>query len=244
MKAQLHEEDNGIDARSPAVRPTINIDGTSVGGISLQLTIRRLNERGLDLLTKAAQLGFWSEGPAPWKEVSRLWAGASETTLSRAARCPMVLLDFNFQRVAWWRRMINTPVSGDSLRPSLSVFHTEEAISLAHDLLLEAWSAARSLSRVSSLAFGMAPEVTALIARLSPRDLDQLVVHEIEGLRLRWENRPMFWKELFHATAQLNDQSLENVHLHCLQLLGGELAASSRAKVAAADLGSLSDARR
>jgi hypothetical protein len=244
MKAQPHEEDNGIDGRSPASRPIIEIGSRSVGGSSLRPTIRRLNERGLDLLTKAAQLGHWADGPASWKEVSQLWARASETTLTRAARCPMVLLDFNFQRVAWWRRMINTQLSGDSALPSLSVFHTQEAISLAHDLLLEAWSAARSLSRVSSLAFGMAPEVTTLIAQLSPRDIDQLVVNEIEDLRLRWENRPMFWRELFHAAAQMDDQGLGNVHLHCLQLLGGELSSSSRANVAGAELGSLSDARR
>ena len=82
--------------------------------------------------------------------------------------------------------------------------------------------AARSLSHVSSLVFGMAPEVTTLISRLSPRDLERVVVQEIQEMRPRWENRPMFWKELFHAATQMDDESLANVHLHCLQLLGGE----------------------
>ncbi len=93
----------------------------------------------------------------------------------------MVLLDFHFQHVAWWSRVIDGPGLGESRRSRLTAFHTEEAIPLAHDLLLEAWSAARSMSQVSSLVFGMAPEVTTLIARLSPRDLDQLVVHERPG---------------------------------------------------------------
>lgn len=192
----------------------------------LQTTVRRLNERGLALLTKAAQASHWAEGLAPWKEVHPLWASASETIVGRAARCPMVLLDFNFQRVAWWSRVINAQPSEESRQPSLSAVHTNEAIPLARDLLLEAWSAARSISPVASLVFGMAPEVTTLIARLSPRDLDRVVVQEFQEMRPRWENRPIFWKELFHAATQMDDESLANVHLHCLQLLGGEHAST------------------
>ena len=86
--------------------------------------------------------------------------GARERdTLCRAARCPMVLLDFNFQRVAWWSRVIDGRGFGESRRSRLTAFHTEEANPSKYDLLLEAWSAARSMSRTSSLAFGMAPEI-------------------------------------------------------------------------------------
>ncbi len=31
---------------------------------------------------------------------------------------------------------------------------------------------------------------------------------------------------MFHAAAQMDDQALANVHLHCLQLFGGELVAT------------------
>ena len=78
MKAQTHDENQGSDARSHARRVTIEVGNTSVGGILLSSTIRRLNERGLALLTKAAQADHWAHGPAPWKEVSLLWARASE----------------------------------------------------------------------------------------------------------------------------------------------------------------------
>jgi hypothetical protein len=190
----------------------------------LQTTVRRLNERGLALLTKTAQATNRAERLASWKEILPLWAHASEVTLGRAARCPMVLLDFNFQHVAWWSRVIGTQRGGEYRQPRLSAFRTDDAIPLARDLLLEAWSATRSLSHVSSLVFGMAPEVTRLISRLSPRDLDRVVVQEIQEMRPRWENRPMFWKELFDAATHMDDESLANVHLHCLQLLGGEHA--------------------
>lgn len=226
MKAPTYEPLNQNDAR-PA-RVTFGRDNSPVGDKLLHATIGRLNTRGLALLTKAAQASHRGEGPASWKEVSPLWACATETVLGRAAGCPMVLLDFNLQRVAWWSQAVNAQAFGDR-RPSLSVFPSEEAIPLARDLLLEAWSAARSMSRVASLVFGMAPEVTTLISRLSPRDIDQVVVREIQAMRPRWEDRPMFWKALFHAAAQMDDQILGNVHLHCLQLLGGELASSRAA---------------
>jgi hypothetical protein len=191
-----------------------------------ETTVRRLNERALGLLTRAAQALDATEPQASWKEILPLWAHASESALGRAARCPMVLLDFNFQRLAWWSRVISAQPFEDSRQPRMSRFHTEEAVPLARDLLLEAWSAARSMSQVSSLVFGMAPEVTTLIARLSPRDMDHVVVHEIQELRPRWENRPMFWKELFDAATEMDDQILANVHLHCLQLLGGAYAST------------------
>ena len=230
MGAQACEALKGSDARRSTAAPvTMGMGDSPISVILLQTTVRRLNERGLALVTKTAQVSHCAEGLASWKEVLPLWACASETILGRAARCPMVLLDFNFQCVAWWGRAMTTQPCGESRQSSISAFHTDEVIPLARDLLLEAWSAARSISPVASLVFGMAPEVTTLIARLSPRDLDRVVVQEFQEMRPRWENRPMFWKELFHAATQMDDESLANVHLHCLQLLGGEHA-STRGK--------------
>jgi hypothetical protein len=185
-----------------------------------------LNERALALLTKVVQASEAMDWFASWKEILPLRSHPSERTLGRAARCPMVLLDFNFQRGWWWRRVVSAHAPGGSRQASGSGFHTDEAIPLARDLLMEAWSASRSMSPIASLVFGMAPEVTTLIARLSPCDVDRVVVNEAQEMRPRWENQPRFWKALFHAAAQMDDQALANVHLHCLQLLGGEWVAT------------------
>ena len=185
-------------------------------------TVRRLNERALALNPKVVQASEATDGIASWKTILPLWTHPSEQTLGRAARCPMVLLDFNFQRGWWWRRVVNAHAPGGSRQATGSGFHTDEAIPLARDLLLEAWSASRSASPIASLVFGMAPEVTTLIARLSPCDVDRVVVNEVQAMRLRWEDQPLFWKDLFHAAAQMDDEALANVHLHCLQLFGGE----------------------
>lgn len=225
MKTHPHIDRSGIEARSLA-HPTLDIGKVSVVGRSLRPTIHRLNARAVGLLAKAGQRDGWSAGPACLREVSRLWAAASEVTLSRAARCPMVLLDFNFQCVGWWSRAVNT--QRDIARSRLSLADNEEAISLARDLVLEAWSAARLLPRGASLAFGMAPEVASRMARFSPLELETWVALEVDSLRLRWESRPVFWKELFYSAEGMDDLSLESVHLHCLQLLGGELSSSGR----------------
>jgi hypothetical protein len=235
MSAEGSESIQGCDTRRlPAARVRREMEGSPVKVRLLETTVRRLNERALRLLTKAAQARDATEPQESWKEILPLWAHASESTLGRAARCPMVLLDFNFQRLAWWSRVISAQPAEESRQPRMSTFHTDEAVLLARDLLLEAWSAARSLSSVSSLVFGMAPQVTTLIAGLSPRDMDHLVVHEIQELRPRWEDRPMFWKELFDAASEMDDQILANVHLHCLQLLGGEHASTRNKPLATA----------
>ena len=222
---QLNATSERLRPRARAGRLNILASQSLLGS-----TVRRLNARGVAFLTGAFQIHDWSDGSASWKEIFFSWASASEGTLERAARCPMLLLDFNFQRVSWWSQAISTQPLAEPRTANLSAFQADDAIPLAHDLLLEAWSAARSTPAVSSLVFGMAPEVTTLLARLSPRELDRVVLREIQCMGPRWGNRPMFWKELLEAATQPDDQILGSVYLHCLQLLGGELA-SPRGKL-------------
>jgi hypothetical protein len=204
------------------------------GAIHLE-TVRRLNERGLAFLANAARVSESTAELGPWKEILPLWARPSEGTLGRAARCPMVLLDFNFQHVGWWSRLINgRPLKGP-WQAKWGGFCSSEAIPLARDLLMEAWSVSRSMPYVASLLFGMAPEVTRLIAQLSPCDVDRVVVHEAQRMTLRWENCPAFWGRLIHAATQTDDQYLANAHLQCLQLFGAELLFKDGKSVPSAD---------
>lgn len=186
-------------------------------------TARRLNARGLALLSNAVRTGNCIEQHPSWREIPSVWACASDFAIERAAQSPMVLLDFNFQRGDWWRRVTNAPSCKEFRRERAVTDQTDDAVLLAHDLLLEAWSGARVMPRVAGLVFGMAPEVTALIARLTPRDLDRLAVHKVQEMGPRWANRPTFWRDLFEAASSEDDEILANVYLHSLQLLGGEL---------------------
>ena len=186
-------------------------------------TARRLNTRGLAFLNNAMRTDNCVEQHPSWREIVSVWTRASDHAFDRAAQSPMVLLDFNFQRGDWWRRVADAPFYEVCRRERAATDQTDDAVPLAHDLLLEAWSAARAMPRVASLVFGMAPEVTALIARLSPRELDRVALHEVHEMGPRWANRPTFWRELFQAASHEDDEILANVYLHGLQLLGGEL---------------------
>ena len=189
-------------------------------------TARRLNRRGLAFLNNAKRTGNCIEQQPSWREIVSVWTSASDYALERAAQSPMVLLDFNFQRGDWWGRVANAPSYEISRRERAVTDQTDDAVPLAHDLLLEAWSAARAMPREASLVFGMAPEVTALIGRLSPRELDRVALHEVHEMGPRWANRPTFWRELFEAASHEGDEVLANVYLHSLQLLGGELVSA------------------
>ncbi len=219
-----------IDAQ-PSRAPIRVVKHPPSGESSFREAIRHLNGRALVLLAKTAQGANWTEWPAAWKEIFPWWARASAATLNRAADCPMVLLDFNFQRAAWWRRVIELSPLGESRPAKDAILPPEAALPLARELVLEAWSAARSSSRLASLVFGMSPEVTTLIARLPAWDVDRIVVREVSALRVRWDTRPVFWKELFDAANREDDQSLIGVYLHCLELYGGELIASASVPV-------------
>jgi hypothetical protein len=189
-------------------------------------TARRLNTRGLAFFNNAMRASNCIEQQPSWREIVSVWTCASDYALERAAQSPMVLLDFNFQRGDWWKRVANAPPCEVSRRERAATDKTDDGVPLAHDLLLETWSAARAMPRVASLVFGMAPEVTALIARLSPRELDRVAVHEVHEMGPRWANRPTFWRKLFEAASHEDDEILANVYLHGLQLLGGELVSA------------------
>ena len=189
-------------------------------------TARRLNARGLALLSNAMRTSTCIEQYPSWREIVSVWTCASDFAFERAAQSPMVLVDFNFQRGDWWTRVTNAPSCEESRRERAATDQSDDAVLLAHDLLLEAWSAARATPRVASLVFGMAPEVTALIARLSPRELDGVATHQVHAMAPRWANRPTFWRELLAAASHEDDEILANVYLHSLQLLGGELVSA------------------
>jgi hypothetical protein len=200
-------------------------------------TVHRLNQRSLALLMEAAQGNDPTDGFVALTWILPLWARPSERTLTRAMQFPMVLLDFNFQLIDWWRGATRDCLREGSTQPSLSGLRIDQAVPLARDLLMEAWSASRSMPATASLVFGMAPEVTALVARLSPSDIDRVVLNETRALKLRWDSRPAFWKDLFQAAAQMDDEALANVHLHSLQLLGGELAVNRSLILGGVDAG-------
>ncbi len=140
----------------------------------------------------------------------------------RAGRCPVLLLDLNFQRPEWWQRLEHAvPAAMDEDAPR-TLFTREAAAPLLREILMETWSTGRTLPRATGLFFGMAPGVTQAITRMSVLEIDRVVANHAQYLRPRWEDRVTFWRPLVQAAIGTDDEALVNVQLHCLSLLGGE----------------------
>jgi hypothetical protein len=181
--------------------------------------VRQLNARCFAQLVEAVKA---HPDPAGTPALQVLFEHASQIdarVCERAGSCPVLLLDLDFGLPERWDR---ATVAMHSSLP-LGLFTRNAASPLLHEILMQAWSLAHAAPRSTRLFFGMAPEVTEAIARLTGEDLERVAQERAAYLRPRWEDRRTFWARLLDAAVGTNDAALVDVHLHCLSLLGGEL---------------------
>lgn len=187
-------------------------------GSALFETVRHLNGQCLNFLLQLSRTAEHSKQFACLRDHVPLWAEMDSEALVRAASCPVLLLDINFQSHEWWdasKSHIHQHAAGAIANPGF-----ENAEPLMYDILTEAWTAVRSLPRAASLAFGMTPTVTAAIAGLRAADIHGLATAAIHEVRPRWESHPQFWKDLLTTARQKDTEAMTRMHLECLQLLG------------------------
>jgi hypothetical protein len=167
---------------------------------------------------------------------AQLWAQMNSEMAARIATCPMLLLDIHFDCYEWWEPS-KIFTSRHFVADSADAVVVPHAGPLAHEILMEAWIAARDLPRVASLAFGMTPAVTGAIAQLRASDLHPVASAFANEVRPRWDSHPRFWTDLLTAAHQNDIEALVRLSLQCLQLLGSSLPLRS-------DLGPLSSTGR
>jgi hypothetical protein len=190
-------------------------------GVRMLQTAHRLNERCFSLLAETVRAGGSSnELPAVYG-LRELWAQVDARVCARAGRCPVLLLDLNFQGADWWKRVGHGDARASSISAPSALFAMEHATPLLREILTEAWSIGRSMPHATGLIFGMEPRVSSAIADLSVPELDQVAVVYARYLRPRWEESRVFWQRLLLAAIGADDEALAHAHLHCLQLLGG-----------------------
>jgi hypothetical protein len=195
--------------RKKTPRPTIEPQRWE--GRETLSTVHQLNKRFFALLAGL---------PHEDADLEALWAQVDERVCERAGRCPVLLLDFHFQRADWWQRASQksgNPVPSENHSPDI-----ERTASFLCEILLDAWTIGRTLPRALSLVFGMAPPVLTMILQMGPSELERIAVEEAPRLKARWPERRSFWKGLLEAAIGTDQQALANVQLHCLQLLGSE----------------------
>ena len=189
-------------------------------GVRMLQTAHRLNERCFSLLAETVLTGGASIELHAMYRLRELWAQVDARVCERAGRCPVLLLDLNFQRADWWRWVGQGDGRASGVNVPSALFTEEDATPLWREILMEAWSIGRSIPHAASLVFGMEPHVSSAIADLSVPELDQVAVVYARYLRPRWEENCVFWRRLLLAAIGADDEALAHAHLHCLQLLG------------------------
>jgi hypothetical protein len=189
-------------------------------GVGMLQTAHRLNERCIALLAETVRTGGTSIELNAMYGLRELWAQVDARVCERAGRCPVLLLDLNFQRKEWWRHVGHGDARAPSVNGPSALFTKEDATPLLREILMESWSIGRSMPHVARLIFGMEPRVSSAIADLSVPELDRVAVLYARYLRPRWEERRVFWQRLLLAAIGADDEALAHAHLHCLQLLG------------------------
>jgi len=189
-------------------------------GVRMLQTVHRLNKRCFSVLAETVRTGGAGIDLHAMYGLSELWAQADARVCERAGRCPVLLLDLNFQRADWWKRVGHGDSRSSSISGMPALFTVEQAAPLLREILTEAWSIGRSMPHAAGLIFGMEPRVSSAIADLSVPELDQAAVAYTRFLRPRWEESRVFWQGLLLAAIGADDEALAHAHLHCLQLLG------------------------
>jgi len=193
------------------LRPTI--ESQRWPGENALATVCQLNTRCMARL---------AEQPHDDATLSALWAQLDARACARAGRCPVLLIDLNFQRLEWWQRASQR--SADPLLlEGASALDSGGTVSLVREILMDARTIGRTMPRALNLIFGMASPVTANIIQMGVPEIDRIAVEEGRRLKARWPESRSFWKGLLQAAIGTDDQALANVHLHCLQLLGSEV---------------------
>jgi hypothetical protein len=193
------------------LRPTI--ESQRWPGENALATVCQLNTRCIARL---------AEQPHDDATLSALWAQMDARACARAGRCPVLVIDLNFQRLEWWQRASQR--SADPLLlEGASALDSGGTVSLVREILMDARTIGRTMPRALNLIFGMASPVTATIIQMGVPEIDRIAVEEGRRLKARWPESRSFWKGLLQAAIGTDDQALANVHLHCLQLLGSEV---------------------
>ena len=98
---------------------------------------------------------------------------------------------------------------------------------LFEDLALETLLFARQVARedvnVAKAMFAMTSAVVRLIESFTVSQIRAIALGNANQLRVRWDNRPEFWRDLLIACRSGDEQALAAVRRHAKLLFCGEL---------------------
>lgn len=192
-------------------------------GVRVLEIAHRLNDQCIAMLAHMAASQATTIDCNPVTRLSELWTQVNASARVLAARCPVLLVDLNFNSADWWNRAAQRSAGGTCSMLPHSFFPEAWASAMLREVLIEAWSAARSMPYAVSLIFGMTSSVCATIANLKIPDIDRIALDHACDLRPRWSDNAHFWRGLLNASIAGDDEEIADLHLYCLQLLVSSL---------------------
>lgn len=155
----------------------------------------------------------------------RLWQRSDASAMKCAAKSPVLLIDVRFGTEDWWKWAITHATGYWRGEQRAESFPSKTANRLMRATLMLAWHAAREGLNASQILFGMSTGVAALIAELTPQQIESIASRHSRELRVRWEEVPGYWQTLLSAAQSRDCARLRAVHLYGIQLIASELSA-------------------
>lgn len=209
--------------------------GESIGNKPTQLSafewkgmqsLRRvyaLNEHCLEVMAQLARSDRERNAIEIVNQLRGVWRGLDVVARQRAARCPVLLLDAQFQNEEWWRWAKDArPKNRRTVSPQ-PCFAPKHAGALMRETLMLAWSIAGTDPNTATALLGMTPTVSSIIADFGPQQVERIAALHSSSIRPRWADSLGFWRKLLQAACAGDEDSLHDVRLYSIQLLGGEL---------------------
>lgn len=173
--------------------------------------VRTLNERCIDLM-----VGLARSDKLPIPDVvsanQTLWCGLDPPARERAANHPILLLDVNFTDTTWWR--VATENRSDEREASVvSYLPLEIASELMRETMTVAWALARKDQGLAIIFCGMAPQVARMFASFSPPEIEGISARYHRHLRLRFDDRPAYWRMHLRTSRNKSISNAPNLEL-------------------------------
>jgi hypothetical protein len=168
------------------------------GAPSIELA-HQLNAQCIELVCELA-VSPHQTLPAFVRQNRDLWRLLEPEARKRVAAFPFVIVDIQFKDTEWWLNISG----GLSMNPADSAPFSD----LALEVLLFARQAAREDVVVAKAMFAMASPVASRIASLTLRQVRSIASSNAQRLRVRWDDNPVFWRDLLVACRSGDEQAI------------------------------------
>jgi hypothetical protein len=204
----MQEADRPADGLVPA-------EGWDPG---LQGQLAEINAQLLESLRRRAHVAAGAAHAPLIAELAPLWKRLGEPALHALARCPYLLFDAGFGRPEYWAGAVH---EASELRDGGLTQVIEP--DLVRRTVMLGWHLARANPFAARMSLGMTPQCARLIAAMRLRELEMLVERRAIQCRLRWEDRPMVWRQLLEVAATGSLAQLEALRFRGVQLMAADL---------------------